>query len=112
VIPGSPDDGHRERLPWLSAVEASLADPVGLVRLLADAADAADAADDDAATARAAQAFGLDRRQAEAVLDVQFRRLNRAGRDRLADEVRVLRAQGRSSSTSSRVPASDRSSSR
>ena len=81
------DQWHRqERLPVLSAVAAAFADPVRLVGILTESAD-----DDDAAR-RLRDAFGLDERQAEAVLDVQVRRMTAAGRARVAEELRVLRA--------------------
>ncbi len=80
--------GEREqRLSILAAYEAALAAPVRLVGLLADAAD------DEDAVRRVRDAFGLSAEQAGAVLDLQFRRLHRAGRTRVADELAVLRAE-------------------
>jgi hypothetical protein len=80
------EDGRRERLSTLTAIETALAEPVRLIGLLQDAAD------DEDAVRRVRQEFGLDRAHAEAMIDVQFRWLNRADRARVAEELRVLRA--------------------
>ncbi|SDE41440.1 hypothetical protein SAMN05660485_00877 [Blastococcus fimeti] len=83
----NPSDGREHRLSILAATEAALADPVRLVGVLADAVD------DEDAVRRVRDAFGLSAEQATAVLDLQFRRLHRAGRTRVTDEVAVLRAE-------------------
>ncbi|MCA0145778.1 hypothetical protein [Blastococcus sp. LR1] len=80
-------DPRAEKLAILAAYEAALADPVRLVVLLADAAD------DDDAVRRVQEAFDLPAEQATAVLDLQFRRLSRATRAHVADELRILRAE-------------------
>lgn len=80
-------DGRAQRISILAAYEAALADPVRLVGVLADAAD------DEGAVRRVRDAFGLSEEQAGAVLDLQFRRLHRVGRSRVADELAVLRAE-------------------
>jgi hypothetical protein len=80
------EDGRREQLSILTAIETVLADPVRLIGLLQDAAD------DEDALRRVRQEFDLDRVHAEAVIDVQFRRVNRADRARIAEELRLLRA--------------------
>lgn len=74
------------RLSILAAMEGALADPVRLVGALAGAAD------DEDAVQRVRDAFGLSEEQATAVLDLQFRRLHRAGRARVTDELAMLRA--------------------
>jgi hypothetical protein len=80
-------DPHREeRLAILVAVDAALADPVRLIGILAQAAD------DDDAVRRLRDAFDLDDVQAQAVLDLQVRRVTPAHRTRIAEELRVLRA--------------------
>ena len=76
-----------DKLSILAALEAGLADPVRLVRLLQEATD------DEDAVRRLADAFGLAPEQATAVLDQQLRLLTPAHRQRLADEVRLLRAE-------------------
>jgi DNA gyrase subunit A len=50
---------------------------------------------DDSAAARhgIAAAFGLDELQANAVLDMQFRRVTRTDRARLSDELTELRSE-------------------
>jgi hypothetical protein len=81
------DSSHRgERLRILAAMEAALADPVRLIGILQESVD-----DDDAAR-RLMDAFGLDDVQARAVLDLQMRRVTAADRARIAEELRVLRA--------------------
>ncbi len=80
--------GEREqRISILAAFEAALTDPVRLVGVLADAED------DEDAVRRVRDAFGLSAEQAGAVLDLQFRRLHRVGRTRVADELALLRAE-------------------
>jgi hypothetical protein len=81
------DDGRRERLSILTAIESALADPVRLLGILLDSED------DDDAIDRLIDAFGVDAAQAQAMLDLQFRRVIPANRARLADELRVLRAE-------------------
>jgi hypothetical protein len=84
----APDDVHRaERLRVLTAVEAALADPARLIGIVGESAD-----DEDAAR-RLAREFGLDDVQAQAMLDLQVRRVTAAHRARIADELRVLRAE-------------------
>jgi hypothetical protein len=77
---------HSERLSILAAIESALADPVRLVGILVESADG------DDAVRRLRNAFGLDDVQAQAVLDAQFRQVTAAPRARLAEELRVLRA--------------------
>ena len=77
---------ERESLPWLSALDTVLADPVRLVTLLRTAED-----DDDAVRAISG-AFGLSPEQAALVLDNQFRLLVRRRRTALAEELRIVRA--------------------
>ena len=82
------DDGHRgERLRILSGIEAALADPVRLIGILLNAED------DEDAIARLMDAFGVDAVQAQAMLDLQMRRVIPAHRARIAEELRVLRAE-------------------
>jgi DNA gyrase/topoisomerase IV subunit A len=78
---------RQERLAPLAAMDAALADPVRLVTLLVDAED------DEDALRRVRDAFDLTDEQAASVLDLQFRRLHRAGRARVAAELAVLRAE-------------------
>lgn len=80
-------DRRADRLAVLAAYETALADPVRLVALLGDAED------DDDAVRRVQEAFFLPARHARAVLDLQFARLSRSSRGRLADELRILRAE-------------------
>jgi hypothetical protein len=82
----SGEAGARQALPQLAALEAALADPERLVRVLQDA-------DDHASAVRAlAATFGLTPEHASGVLDNQFGLLVRRRRARLAEELRVLRA--------------------
>jgi hypothetical protein len=81
------DDGRRERLSILTAIESALADPVRLLGILLDSED------DDDAIDRLMDAYGVDAVQAQAMLDLQFRRVIPANRARLADGLRVLRAE-------------------
>jgi len=81
------DDGRHERLSILTAIESALADPVGLLGILLDAADDGDA------IARLMDAYGVEAVQAQALLDLQVRRVIPAHRARLAEELRVLRAE-------------------
>lgn len=78
-------DRRAERLAILTAYETALADPVRLVTLLVDAED------DDDAVRRLRDAYGLTAERATAVLDLQFRRLPRASRARISDELWILR---------------------
>jgi hypothetical protein len=71
----------------LAAMEAVLADPAGLMQILGECAD------DEDAIVRLTQDFALDRIQAQAVLDLQVRRVTAANRARIAEELRVLRAE-------------------
>jgi hypothetical protein len=80
------DADRLEHLAVLIAIEAALDDPVRLAHVLAEADDDRDA------VGRVTATFGVDERQALALLDLQFGRLTRAHRARLADELRVLRA--------------------
>jgi len=83
-----PADDHRgERLRILTAMEAVLADPARLIHVLLDCAD------DEDAIGRLSQDFALDHLQAQAVLDLQVRRVTAAHRARIAEELRVLRAE-------------------
>lgn len=52
-----------------------------------------DAADESAACRALAEALKLDEVQATAVLDVQFRRVSRAARERLIVELRQIRGE-------------------
>jgi len=79
-------DARRERLAILAAMEAALADPAHLVGILQESAD------DDDAIGLLLDAYGLDAAQAQAVLDLQVRRVIPANRARIAEELRVLRA--------------------
>ncbi|HVD26873.1 MAG TPA: hypothetical protein VNC79_00025 [Mycobacteriales bacterium] len=81
------DDSRRERLSILTAMESALADPVGMIRILLDCAD------DEDAIGRLSQEFALDEVQAQSVLDLQVRRVTAANRARIAEELRVLRAE-------------------
>ena len=83
------DTGNRRRahLPQLAAMDAALADPARLVALLVDADDDGDA------LRRVRDAFDLTDEQADAVLDLPFRRLHRAGRARVAAALAVVRAE-------------------
>jgi DNA gyrase subunit A len=47
----------------------------------------------EAAQRAVAAAFGLTREQSVAVIDIQFRRISRADRDRIASELAGLRAE-------------------
>jgi hypothetical protein len=80
-------DPRAEKLSILAAYEIALADPVRLLALLADAED------DDDAVRRVREAFHLLEAHARSVLDLQFGRLTRAGRARIAEELRILRAE-------------------
>ncbi|MDT0274638.1 hypothetical protein [Blastococcus goldschmidtiae] len=81
-------EAHRRELPGpLAAIDAALADPVRLVAVLVDAED------DEDAVRRVRDAFDLTDEQAGSVLDLQFRRLHRAGRARVAEELRVRRTE-------------------
>jgi len=80
------EDSRRERLSILTAIDAALADPVRLIGIL-------QAARDDDAIARLVAAYGVDAWQARAVLDLQVRRVVPHHRARLAEELRVLRAE-------------------
>jgi hypothetical protein len=81
------DDGRRERLSILTAIESALADPVRLLGILLDSED------DDDAIARLIDAFGVDAAQARSVLDLQVRRMIPTQRARIAEELRVLRTE-------------------
>ena len=82
------DDGHRaERLRVLTAIEAALADPLRLMGIVQASAD------DEDAVRRLAEEFGLDDVQAQAMLDMQVRRVTAAHRALIAEELRVLRAE-------------------
>jgi hypothetical protein len=81
------DDGRRERLSILTAIESALADPVRLLGILLDSED------DDDAIDRLMDAYGVDAVQAWSVLDLQVRRTIPAQRARLAEELRVLRTE-------------------
>jgi hypothetical protein len=89
VHPNTPhDDVHRaERLRILTAIEAGLADPVRLVGIVQAAAD------DEDAVRQLAQEYGLDDVQAQAMLDMQVKRVTVAHRALIAEELRVLRAE-------------------
>jgi hypothetical protein len=81
------DAGRIERLALLTAIEAALTDPVRLVHALADAEDEADA------LAVLRHEYGIGEAAAGALLDLQVRRVTRAQRARVIDELRVLRAE-------------------
>ena len=81
------DDARRDRLAILTAIEAALADPAHLVGILQESVD------DDDAIGRLVDTYGLDAVQAQAVLDLQVRRVIPAHRARVAEELRVLRAE-------------------
>ncbi|SDF75400.1 hypothetical protein SAMN05660662_3252 [Blastococcus aurantiacus] len=81
------EDRRREHLPQLAAMDAVLADPVRLVAALVDAED------DEDALRRVRDAFDLTDEQAASVLDLQFRRLHRTARARVAAELAVVRAE-------------------
>jgi DNA gyrase/topoisomerase IV subunit A len=82
------DDSHRrERTATLAAIETALADPARLIGVLLDAAD------DDDALARLMSAYGVNPEQAQALLDLQVRRVIPVHRARVAEELRVLRAE-------------------
>jgi hypothetical protein len=76
-----------EQLSALAALATAMADPVALVRLLQEATDDADAA------RLVREAFGLTAEQTETVLDNRNRLLTPAHRQRLADELTILRAE-------------------
>ena len=83
-MPGARSSGELEAarcLAALRALSAVLAEPGRLLDVLAAAAD------DDDALVRLRAAYGIDAEQAEAVLDLQFRRVTQARRARLDDEV-------------------------
>ena len=84
--PDRGEAGARQALTQLAALEAVLADPVRLVRLLQEADDRADA------VRTLGTAFGLTSEQASVVLDNQFGLLVRGRREVLADALRILRA--------------------
>jgi hypothetical protein len=73
------------RVAALTALDRALADPVRLVRLLADAADPDDGA------ARVAEAFDLTLEQAQVVLDAQLASVTQARRAGLSEEAEGLR---------------------
>ena len=79
------DDGRAERLAVLTAMAAALEDPVRLFRVLTDAED------DEDAVREVAAAYDVDEPVARTLVDLQFRRLTRAGRSRLTEELRILR---------------------
>ncbi|MGY1801718.1 hypothetical protein ACI78T_00365 [Blastococcus sp. SYSU D00922] len=81
------DARRGERIGILAALTAATADPARLVGLLAGAED------DDRAVTLLREAFGLDEVQATAVLDGQFRMLVAVRRERLAQELDLLRAE-------------------
>ncbi len=85
----SPDRTRQELASTLAAMDAALADPAGLVTLLADAEDEQDAA------RRLQTALALSPDQAATVLDLQFGALTRARRARVAAELAVVRAECR-----------------
>ena len=82
----APEDGARQALPVLTALETALADPARLIALLQDAED------DEAAVRSISAAFGLTPDEASVVLDNQFRLLVRSRRAAVAEELRILRA--------------------
>jgi hypothetical protein len=84
--PGRDRDPRAQRLAILAAVDAALADPVRLVGILGQADD------DDDAVRSLRDAFDLDEEQAQAVMDLQVRRVTPRHRARIAEELRVLRA--------------------
>jgi hypothetical protein len=84
--PGQDEASARQALPQLAALEAVLADPVRLVRLLQEADDRADA------VRILGPAFGLTPEQASVVLDNRFGLLVRGRREALAEAIRILRA--------------------
>jgi len=83
----SPEDGRQEILAQLAALDAALADPVRLTALLVDAED-----DEDAL--RRVRDFALTGERAASVLDLQVRRLHRAGGASVAEELGVVEVTG------------------
>jgi hypothetical protein len=85
-VPQALDDSRGQRMAILSAIDTALAEPVRLIGILLEAVD------DDDAVRRLRDAFALDDVQAQAVLDLQVRRVVPGHRARIAEELRVLRA--------------------
>ena len=81
------DDGRNERLRILDAMATALADPARLIGILVEAAD------DDDAIARLVDAYAVDSVGAQALLDLQVRRVIPVHRVRITEELRVLRAE-------------------
>jgi hypothetical protein len=82
-----PDDSQRRaRILALSAVAAALHDPARLVHAVHAAADDADA------VRRISAAFGVDERQAQTLMDLQFGVLTPAHRRRVTEELGLLLA--------------------
>jgi hypothetical protein len=80
-------DFRRHKIRVLSAVEAAAADPLRLLEAVQAAAD------DEDALRRVGEAFDLDEELSQVLLDLQVRRLSIDSRSRVADELRLLRAE-------------------
>ncbi|SOD94633.1 hypothetical protein [Blastococcus haudaquaticus] len=80
------EDRRTERLAVLTAIGAALEDPIRLLQVITGAAD------DEDAVRRVAAAFAVTEPAARVLMDLQFGRLTRAARDRLTEELRILRA--------------------
>ncbi len=81
------DDARRHRIRVLSAIEAAAADPLRLLQAMQDAVD------DEDAVRRVGDAFTLEEELSRVLLDLQVRQLSVASRSRVADELRLLRAE-------------------
>jgi DNA gyrase subunit A len=77
----------RAQMHVYSALVRGLDDWLAVMHVVADADDR------DDATGRLRERFGFDDEQAQAVLSLQVRRLSRADRDDVRDEVTLLQGQ-------------------
>ena len=80
-------DARRHTIRVLSAIEAAAADPLRLIEAVQDAAD------DEDAVRRVGEAFDLDETLSRVLLDLQVSSLSTGSRRRVADELRLLRAE-------------------
>lgn len=80
-------DARRHKVRVLSAVQAAAADPLRLLEAVQEAAD------DEDALRRVGEVFDLDDELSQVLLDLQVRHLSIGSRSRLADELRLLRAE-------------------
>ena len=81
------DDGRRAKIRVLSALELAAENPVRLVQAVQDATD------DEDAVRRVGEGFGLDEELSRVLLDLEVRNLSTGSRRRVAEELRLLRAE-------------------